>query len=234
MTAATPGVVETSFCSVCSRGSVARGSLPAELDDPDELLEPLLVEACAGEPSETAMISGPLTPGPKFCEIRSYARRSVVEVDSAATSFCPRFSDSSGTASGIKMARAANIAITGCRATPSAHRAHTPLCGCAGSRRPRWRPRTRSELMCGPVIASMAGSRVSAARTATMTAIAAIRPMVVTSGMLATASDTSAMVTVQPANTTAPPEVATARAIDSRMSRPLWRPRKCRVTMNSA
>ena len=80
VTAATPWVVETSFCSVCSRGSVARGSLPWELDDPDEPLE----EACAGEPSETAMISGPFTPGPKFCEIRSYARRSVVEVDSAA------------------------------------------------------------------------------------------------------------------------------------------------------
>lgn len=86
----------------------------------------------------------------------------------------------------------------------------------------------------GPVIDSMAGSRVSAAMTATMTAIAAIRPMVVTSGMLATASDTSAMVTVLPVNTTAPPEVATARAIDSRRSRPSPRPRKCRVTMNSA
>lgn len=58
--------------------------------------------------------------------------------------------------------------------------------------------------------------------------------MVVTSGILATASDTSAMVTVLPANTTAPPEVATARAIDSRSSRPSPRPRKCRVTMNSA
>ena len=88
--------------------------------------------------------------------------------------------------------------------------------------------------MCGPVIASSAGSRVSAASTATTTAIAAIRPIVVTSGMRATASETSAMVTVPPAKVTAPPEVATARASDSRTSRPASRPRKCRVTMNRA
>ena len=71
VTAATPWVVETSFSSVCSRGSVARGSLPWEPDDPDELPGLLLEEACAGEPSDTAIISGPFTPGPKFCEIRS-------------------------------------------------------------------------------------------------------------------------------------------------------------------
>ena len=47
-------------------------------------------------------------------------------------------------------------------------------------------------------------------------------------------TDTSAMVTVLPANTTAPPEVATDRAIDSGRSRPSFRPRKCRVTINSA
>ena len=88
--------------------------------------------------------------------------------------------------------------------------------------------------MCGPVIASIAGKRVSAASTATTTATAAIKPIVVTSGIPATANDTSAIVTVQPANVTAPPEVAAARAIDSRRSRPSLMPRKCRVTMNSA
>ena len=94
--------------------------------------------------------------------------------------------------------------------------------------------RTRSELIRGPAIASVAGSSVSAAATATTTAIAAISPIVVTSGMSATASDTSAIVTVPPANTTAPPEVAVARAIDSCQSRPSSIPRRCRVTMNSA
>ena len=88
--------------------------------------------------------------------------------------------------------------------------------------------------MCGPVIASAAGSRVNAARTATTTATAAISPIVVTSGIPATVSETSAIVTVPPANVTAPPEVATARAIDSPSSRPSFMPRKCRVTMNSA
>jgi hypothetical protein len=88
--------------------------------------------------------------------------------------------------------------------------------------------------MRDPTIASSAGSSVTAASTATTTAIPAISPMFVTSGMLATASDTSAIVTVLPAKTTAPPEVATALAIDSRNSNPSCMPRKCRVTMNSA
>ena len=66
------------------------------------------------------------------------------------------------------------------------------------------------------------------------TAIAAIRPIVVTSGISATASDTSAIVTVLPAKSTAPPEVAAARAIDSSHGQALSSPRKWRVTMNSA
>src|SRR5215475_13087363 len=219
VTAATPGVCETSLSRVCSRGSLARGSLPAEpwelaelleelaepleepaeppeepAEPPEEPAEPwepaelLEEEGCAGEPSDTAISSGPFTPAPKLSEIRSYARRAVVEVDSAATSFCPRVSDSNGTASGIRIASAASVEITGRLTTPAAHRAHNPCFGWAG----RWRPRTRSALIRGPMIASIAGSRVSAARTATTTATAAISPIVVTSGMPATASDTSA------------------------------------------
>ena len=71
-----------------------------------------------------------------------------------------------------------------------------------------------------------AGNSVSAASTATTTAIAAIAPMVVTSGIPATASETSAIVTVPPAKNTAPPDVATERAIDSWMSNPSRSPRK--------
>ena len=88
--------------------------------------------------------------------------------------------------------------------------------------------------MCVPRIARKAGRRVSAAQTATTTAIAAIRPIVVTSGMPATASETSAIVTVLPAKNTAPPEVATDRAMDSFMGNPSCRPRMWRVTMNNA
>ena len=95
-------------------------------------------------------------------------------------------------------------------------------------------PGTRSELMWGPSAPSIAGSRVAAAKTATTTAIAAVKPRVETSGMPAKASEQSAMTTVKPAKTTAPPAVAVARAIDSRSSIPspswsLWR-----VTMKSA
>ena len=115
-----------------------------------------------------------------------------------------------------------------------AHFAHRPSCVSASGWTSRWAWRTRSELMCGPAIARPAGSSVSAASTATTTAIAAIRPIVVTSGMPATASETSAIVTVPPAKNTAPPEVAAARAIDSSSSSPSCSPRKWRVTMNSA
>src|SRR5262249_58393411 len=89
-------------------------------------------------------------------------------------------------------------------------------------------PGTRSELMCGPSAPSIAGSSVDAAQTATTTAIAAVKPRVETSGIPAKASEQSAITTVKPANTTAPPAVAVARAIDSRISIPspswrLWR-----------
>ena len=74
---------------------------------------------------------------------------------------------------------------------------------------------------------------MSAASTAITTEIAAISPIAVTCGMFATSSDRSAIVTVLPAKKTAPPEVATARAIDSVTGRPSLIPRKWRVTMNS-
>ena len=69
--------------------------------------------------------------------------------------------------------------------------------------------------MRGPTAPSNAGSSVTAASIATSTAIAAMNPSVVTSGIWATASEISAIVTVEPANITAPPEVAAARAIAS-------------------
>ena len=52
-----------------------------------------------------------------------------------------------------------------------------------------WRCEPASEWIWGPTIARKAGSSVSAASTATTTAIAAIRPIVVTSGIPATASE---------------------------------------------
>jgi hypothetical protein len=85
-----------------------------------------------------------------------------------------------------------------------------------------------------PTIARSAGSSVMAASTAIATTSAAVYPSVVTSGMPTIASDSSATITVHPAKTTAPPELAVARAIDSRVSMPSRRCSMCRVTMNSA
>ena len=61
---------------------------------------------------------------------------------------------------------------------------------------------------------------MSAPSTATTTETAEEKPMFVTSGMSATASEHSAMTTVAPAKNTAPPAVALARAIDSCISMP--------------
>ena len=48
-----------------------------------------------------------------------------------------------------------------------------------------------------------------------------------------TASDSSATITVPPANATALPEVAAAWPIASTMLTPSWRAERARVTMNS-
>ncbi len=88
--------------------------------------------------------------------------------------------------------------------------------------------------MCVPASDISAGSSVMAARTAVATAIAAVYPRAETSGMPATASDTSATTTVHPANVTAVPAVPTARAIDSCISMPSRSCVRCRVTRKSA
>ena len=66
----------------------------------------------------------------------------------------------------------------------------------------------------------MAGSRVMAIETATKTANALAIPMVERNGMPTTKSPSRAMITVMPANTTAPPAVATDCAADSSGSIP--------------
>ena len=66
----------------------------------------------------------------------------------------------------------------------------------------------------------MAGNNVVAASTAMTTAIAAVKPSALTSGIPAIAREQSAITTVNPAKTTAPPEVAVARATDSLISIP--------------
>ena len=72
-----------------------------------------------------------------------------------------------------------------------------------------------------PKIDSTAGSRVSAAATATATPTAAAKPITLRNGIWATASPQSAMITVVPAKTTADPAVAEAWAIDSGDTHPV-------------
>ena len=146
-------------------------------------------------------------------------------------SFWPRSSWKIGSASTTSTSVAAIAERQGRTETPSAQRRQP--CGSLSS---GWvlPSLTRSESIWGPSAPSIAGSCVAAAVTATTTAIAAVKPSVATSGIPAKASEQSAITTVKPAKTTAPPAVAVARAIDSRISIPspswsLWR-----VTMNSA
>ena len=129
------------------------------------------------------------------------------------------------------MSSAATIERHGRSATPRAQRAQP-----WGSWSSGWvrASLTRSESIRGPSAPSSAGSSVIAASTATTTATAAAKPMFVTSGMSATASEHSAITTVPPAKKTAPPAVAVARAIDSRISMPCLSWSLWRVTMNRA
>jgi hypothetical protein len=66
-----------------------------------------------------------------------------------------------------------------------------------------------------PAMPKMAGSSVVAMRTAVRTVPAAANPITVRNGMPTTDKAASAMITVQPANTTAVPAVPAAMAADS-------------------
>jgi hypothetical protein len=85
-----------------------------------------------------------------------------------------------------------------------------------------------------PMKDSRAGSRVTAAATVrtTVSDAAIATPLRKFSRRISMPS--RAMHTVAPAKTTARPVVATALVTDSVTDSPRFRPRRCRVTMNSA
>ena len=107
-----------------------------------------------------------------------------------------------------------------------------------GSRRRSLRepwPSTRlTRVIRSPMKPSSAGSSVSATSTAIVTVPAAARPITVRNGMLTTVRPTSAITTVAPANTTAPPAVA--GGLRRRSAIPIPAPMFCRwrARMNSA
>ncbi|GIU98948.1 MAG: hypothetical protein KatS3mg014_0564 [Actinomycetota bacterium] len=75
---------------------------------------------------------------------------------------------------------------------------------------------------------------MSAASTATATAIEATVPIIPMKGIPETQRPQIATITVNPANSTAWPEVAMARPTASSTASPRCRPSRYRVTMNSA
>ena len=84
-----------------------------------------------------------------------------------------------------------------------------------------------------PMKPNIAGSRVRATTTATRTAAAAQSPMIVRKGMPVTDKPTRAIITVIPAKSTAEPDVAMARPVDSSGTTPSANCWRCRDRMKS-
>ncbi len=110
--------------------------------------------------------------------------------------------------------------IHGCRVTAAAQRAQMLSPSGAFSRRRRHGSRRAS--IRRPTSASTAGRKVIAVSTATSTASAEAQPIAPRSGTRATSRESSAMITVTPAKTTALPDVAKARAKASPTFAPRW------------
>ena len=130
---------------------------------------------------------------------------SAEEVLSVGNARCRSFS---GMASAPSATTTRTTAATGRRPMNVAHR--TPLlrilpCSSRFGRYLRTWPPNALDL----VMPRIAGSRVSATRTATSTVAAAARPIAVRNGMRTTESAASAISTVRPAKTTAEPAVPT-------------------------
>ena len=104
----------------------------------------------------------------------------------------------------------------------------------AASESSRWRRKGGRPLSTRwPSLPRIAGSRVTAASTATRTVIDAPRPIVVMKSRPSRASAEIEIATVTPAKITARPAVEAARVAASIGSRPSWRAWRKRVTMSS-
>jgi hypothetical protein len=172
-----------------------------------------------------------LKPGPKAAAVRSYACRWLLPAGAEPLSVSASRSPAAGIAMIPSPATTAIAVISGRLVTPRTQR--SPIDGrSVVSRRAAREPalgRSRS-----PAKPSRAGISVTAMATAKTTAAAADRPIVVRKGMRTTDRPDSAMTTVRPANTTAVPAVAVARAADSATVIPADSWDRCRATMNSA
>ena len=141
----------------------------------------------------------------------------------------PRRIDAAGTAT-----TASIVIATSTRAT--AFRVAIGVAGATGAG-PVWAARrvaSRPRRTRVPTRLSSAGVSVIAISTAIATHAAPTVPISPRNGMPVTLSARRAMITVEPANTTALPEVPVARAIDSRTAYPSMSWRRWRLMMNSA
>ena len=172
------------------------------------------------------IVSWPLTPTPKPSDTRSYAWRCVVSGLAVPSLGRPRRTSSAGMASAPRAITTVAAAISGRRMTRPIQRAPSVLRSSAAKVLPR--------VIRVPAKPSRAGTSVRLSSTATATAPAAAKPICARNGTPVTASATRAMITVEPANTTALPAVPTASAIDSGMLMPSRTCVRWRERMKSA
>ncbi len=152
---------------------------------------------------------------------------------SVPASAVPSCMYSAGMAKTHRTPTTASAAALGWRATARLSRAMAPESGSAVSRR-RLRNGTRPRSMRCPTLARIAGSRVTAVITATITVMAVPRPSLVTNGIPMSMRPEIEIATVSPAKITARPAVvpAVTAALTGRWpSARAWRKR---VTMKSA
>ena len=155
-------------------------------------------------------MSGPLNPAPNPSDSRSVALAAVVSGTGGLARL--RLIPKVGIASNPSPRTDASKTGTRRRITNLAHREPAPSdCFRCVSSPPDASSRRSDRLMTrDPANPSVAGSSVSEITTATATANAAARPMLVRNGMFTTNSPANAMSTVNPANTTAEPAVPAA------------------------
>ncbi|GAA3136994.1 hypothetical protein GCM10020001_069380 [Nonomuraea salmonea] len=174
-------------------------------------------------------MSGPLKPGPKPVAISSYARRGSEPLSPYPSSIGPSFSASAGAASAPSTIVLASSTRHGRRATHEP----SPAQPVPDEPEPR-RNGTLSALTRWPSSPSRAGTSVTEVSTAATTEMPVTQPSVASSGNPASISALNAMITVPPANTTAPPELDTVLRTDSTTGTPCASSRRCRDSRNSA
>ncbi len=161
--------------------------------------------------------NGPLAPGPKPLETRSYATRLVAVFALLPASGNPNRMPVSGAVMTSSSTTEASAASFGRRCTPRAQRAAREWSGSAGARP---RPGTRRRSIRRPAKPSSAGSSVTLAASTTSTARLAKSATPYRYGRRMRNSPSIEMMTVEPAMTAERPAVLIASTVASSGDRP--------------